>query len=126
MRVSGLDNDLDWRFGKGRAVYKRNADAIAQNILTRLRSFLGDWYLDTEIGIDWLTLLGNLGTEKRILRSLNPPSCRPRESCQSRNLKSLDATATEVLQSASDIQMFSARLTLRHWSSQHDASKIHT
>jgi len=70
MRVSGLDNDLDWRFGKGRAVYKRNADAIAQNILTRLRSFLGDWYLDTEIGIDWLKLLGNLGTEKRILRSV--------------------------------------------------------
>ena len=70
MRVSGLDKNLDWRFGKGRAAYKRNADAIAQNILTRLRSFLGDWYLDTEIGIDWLTLLGNLGTEKRILRAV--------------------------------------------------------
>jgi len=70
MRVSGLDKNLDWRFGKGRAVYKRNADAIAQNILTRLRSFLGDWYLDTEIGIDWLKLLGNLGTEKRILRAV--------------------------------------------------------
>ena len=70
MRVSGLDSNLDWRFGKGRAAYKRNADAIAQNILTRLRSFLGDWYLDTEIGIDWLTLLGNLGTEKRILRAV--------------------------------------------------------
>ena len=70
MRVSGLDKNLDWRFGKGRAAYKRNADAIAQNILTRLRSFLGDWYLDTETGIDWLTLLGNLGTEKRILRAV--------------------------------------------------------
>ena len=70
MRVSGLDSNRDWKFGKGRAAYKRNADAIAQNILTRLRSFLGDWYLDTETGIDWLTLLGNLGTEKRILRSV--------------------------------------------------------
>ena len=70
MRVSGLDSNRDWKFGKGRAAYKRNADAIAQNILTRLRSFLGDWYLDTEIGIDWLKLLGNLGTEKRILRSV--------------------------------------------------------
>ena len=70
MRVSGLDKNLDWRFGKGRAAYKRNADAIAQNILTRLRSFLGDWYLDTEIVIDWLTLLGTLGTEKRILRAV--------------------------------------------------------
>lgn len=70
MKVSGLDKDLDWRFGKGLAVYKRNADAIAQNILTRLRSFSGDWYLDTEAGIDWITLLGNLGTEKRILRAV--------------------------------------------------------
>jgi len=70
MRVSGLDNNLDWRFGKGRAVYKRNADAIAQNILTRFRSFLGDWYLDTEAGIDWFKLLGNIGTEKRILRAV--------------------------------------------------------
>ena len=70
MRVSGLDSDRDWRFGKGRAAYKRNADAIAQNIITRLRSFFADWYLDTEIGIDWLTLLGNLGTEKRILRAV--------------------------------------------------------
>ena len=70
MRVSGLDKNLDWRFGKGRAVYKTNAKAIAQNVQTRLRSFLGDWYLDTEAGIDWLTLLGNLGTEKRILRAV--------------------------------------------------------
>ena len=70
MIVSGLDKNLDWRFGKGRAVYKRNADAIAQNILTRLRSFAGDWYLDTEAGVDWLTLLGNLGTEKRIMRAV--------------------------------------------------------
>ena len=70
MRVSGLDSNRDWKFGKGRAAYKRNADAIAQNILTRLRSFLGDWYLDTETGIDWLKLLGNLGTEKRILRAV--------------------------------------------------------
>ena len=70
MRVSGLDKNLDWRFGKGRAAYKTNAKAIEQNVLTRLRSFLGDWYLDTEIGIDWLKLLGNLGTEKRILRSV--------------------------------------------------------
>lgn len=70
MRVSGLDKNLDWRFGKGRALYKRNADAIAQNILTRLRSFGGDWYLDTEAGIDWFGLLGNLGTEKRILRAV--------------------------------------------------------
>jgi hypothetical protein len=70
MRVSGLDSNRDWRFGKGRAVYKRNADAIAQNILTRLRSFRGDWYLDVDAGVNWIELLGNPGTEKRILRAV--------------------------------------------------------
>jgi hypothetical protein len=70
MRVAGLDNNLDWRFGKGRAVYKRNDDAIAQNILTRLRSFRGDWYLDVDAGVNWIDLLGNLGTERRIIRAV--------------------------------------------------------
>ena len=70
MRVSGLDSNLDWRFGKGRAAYKRNADAIAQNILTRLRSFRGDWYLDVDAGVNWVELLGNPGTEKRIIRAV--------------------------------------------------------
>jgi hypothetical protein len=70
MRVSGLDSNLDWRFGKGRAAYKRNADAIAQNILTRLRSFRGDWYLDVDAGVNWIELLGNPGTEKRIIRAV--------------------------------------------------------
>ena len=70
MRVSGLDSNRDWRFGKGRAVYKRNADAIAQNILTRLRSFRGDWYLDVDAGVNWIELLGSPGPEKRIIRAV--------------------------------------------------------
>jgi hypothetical protein len=70
MQVSGLDKNLDWRFGKGRAVYKRDSKAIAQNVLTRLRSFKVDWYLNTQAGIDWLQLLGNLGTERRIIRAV--------------------------------------------------------
>jgi len=70
MQVSGLDNNLDWRFGKGRAVYKRDSKAIAQNVLTRLRSFKGDWYLNVTFGINWIDLLGNPGTERRIIRAV--------------------------------------------------------
>ena len=70
MQVSGLDKDLDWRFGKGRAVYKRDSAAIAQSVLTRLRSFRGDWYLNVTFGINWIELLGNLGTENRLLRAV--------------------------------------------------------
>jgi hypothetical protein len=51
-------------------VYKRDSKAIAQNVLTRLRSFKGDWYLNVTFGINWIELLGNLGTENRLLRAV--------------------------------------------------------
>lgn len=68
--VSGLDKDDDWRFGKSRAQYKRNGNAVYQNVQTRIKSFVNDWFLDTARGIDWYTLLGNKGTETQILRAI--------------------------------------------------------
>lgn len=70
MIVSGLDNNDDWRFGKSRAQYKRNGLAVYQNVRTRIKSFVNDWFLDTKRGIDWYTLLGNKGTETQILREI--------------------------------------------------------
>lgn len=70
MIVSGLNNDGDWRFGKSRAQYKRNGDAVYQNVTTRVKSFVNDWFLDTQTGIDWFTLLGNKNTETQILREI--------------------------------------------------------
>ena len=67
MRVSGLTADGDWRFGRGKAVYLRNSDAIRQNVVTRLRSFTDDWFLDTTAGLPWFELLGNRGTKQRII-----------------------------------------------------------
>lgn len=70
MRVSGLDKNSDWTFGKGKANYITKSKAIAQNVKTRLRSFENDWYLDVTQGIPWISLLGRLGTERRILRAV--------------------------------------------------------
>lgn len=70
MRVSGLTADGDWRFGKGRAVYLRRSEAIQQAVVTRLRSFTDDWFLDTVNGLPWIELLGNKESEKRILREI--------------------------------------------------------
>jgi hypothetical protein len=70
MRVRAIDKDSDWTFGRGRANYVSGQNAIAQNVKTRLRSFERDWYLNVDDGIDWINLLGNLGTERRILRSV--------------------------------------------------------
>jgi len=68
--VSGLDKNQDWTFGKSRANYKRNGRAVYQNVQTRIRSFVNDWFLDTKDGINWYELLGNKGTETQILREI--------------------------------------------------------
>jgi hypothetical protein len=58
MIVRGIDAEGDFLFGKGRNDYKRDNDAIGQNLVTRLRSFLGDCFFDVEAGLDWYNLLG--------------------------------------------------------------------
>src|SRR6478609_7975459 len=58
MRVRALNSDHDWEFGKGQNDYLRNNAAIAQNINTRLSSFLGNCFFDIGAGIDWYNLLG--------------------------------------------------------------------
>jgi len=51
MRVSKITADGDWSFGKGRANYVTNTDAVRQNVVTRIRSFTNDWYADINHGI---------------------------------------------------------------------------
>ncbi len=70
MRVSGLDENNDWRFGRGRAVYVTRSEAIRQNVATRLKSFRTDFFLDTDACIDWIDLLGRKGTKDEILRNI--------------------------------------------------------
>lgn len=70
MRVSGLDSNGDWTFGRGRSSYKINGDAVRQNLQTRIKSFTDDWFLDTTANIDWITLLGNRKTDRQIEREV--------------------------------------------------------
>lgn len=58
MIVRAVDVDNDWLFGKSKNDYRSNKEAIAQNIKTRLQSFLGDCFFDSNAGIDWFNLLG--------------------------------------------------------------------
>lgn len=39
----------------------RQSQSVGQRIVTRLKSFKRDWYLDTEANIDWFNLLGKRG-----------------------------------------------------------------
>lgn len=69
MRVSGLNKIGDWTFGRGRANYLSKSDAVAQKVVTRLRSFKRDWYLDVDANIDWLRLLSTRGIRVETIRS---------------------------------------------------------
>lgn len=59
MRVRALDANHDWTFGAGTANYLQANAAIAQNINTRLSSFIGNCFFDLGAGIDWYNLLGS-------------------------------------------------------------------
>jgi len=59
MIVRKIDIENDWLFGKGRNDYLSANDAIAQNVKTRLQSFLGDCFFDISAGIDWFNRLGS-------------------------------------------------------------------
>lgn len=58
MRVRAIGTDGNWLYGKGQNDYLRNNAAVAQNIQTRLLSFLGNCFFDLEAGIDWFNYLG--------------------------------------------------------------------
>lgn len=59
MIVRSLDTNNDWTFGQSKSDYKSANLAIAQNIQTRLSSFLGDCFFDTGAGIAWFSFLGS-------------------------------------------------------------------
>ena len=70
MEVAGITSEGDFIFGRSLASYKTKSDAIAQNVVTRLRLFTDDWYLDVDSGIPWIELLGTRGNSDRIRREV--------------------------------------------------------
>lgn len=70
MRVSGLTSGGDWTFGRGKANYIAKAEAVRQNVQTRLRSFKNDYFADVEHGGDWFVIFGNRNNETQILREV--------------------------------------------------------
>lgn len=69
MIIRALDGSHDWVLGKGLESYKKDNNAIAENIQTRLLSFLNDCWFDTQAGVDWIRLLGTNATKQEIILS---------------------------------------------------------
>ena len=73
MRYRKLDADGDMIFGHGGEDYFRDqAEAVAQSILTRLRLWRTEWYLDVGEGTPYMQEVfgrNKLGSAARALRS---------------------------------------------------------
>jgi len=48
-----LDNDGDLLVTNNRLTLTTGAEAVKQHLQSRLRTFLGEWFLDTSIGVPW-------------------------------------------------------------------------
>lgn len=62
MRYRKLDENGDYSFGQGQQdFYVNQPEAVGQSVLTRLKLWQGEWFLDTSIGTPYLSqILGKV------------------------------------------------------------------
>ena len=81
MTVRKLDANGDLAMGQDKLLTGYSAEEVAQNVRTRLKFFLGEWFLNTADGTDWFGgVLGKgsrLATRESIIRRRNllTPGC---------------------------------------------------
>jgi hypothetical protein len=96
--VRAIDQDGDWIL-RGKAAYLSGQQALAQQILCRLYSFLGNCFFDTEAGVDWFNILGasditaiNLALSSTILNTVGVTQIARMDSVLDSNTRKLKVT----------------------------------
>lgn len=103
MRYRALDADGDYTFGQGQANFLQNSPScVAQSVLTRLRLWQGEWFLDKTEGTPWLQqVLGrntqpvyDLAIRTRVLQTAGVKSIDAYSSSLDAATRSLTVTMT--------------------------------
>jgi hypothetical protein len=68
--VRALNANGDWTWGQGQNNYLSGNAQVAQNISTRLNTFLGECFFATNVGLDWFTFLGTPGSINQLAMNL--------------------------------------------------------
>lgn len=69
MKIRNLDGNGDWTFGKGVQSYVQNQDAIALDIKTYLKLWVGNCFFALQAGVNWRQYLDK-NQEQRLLAGL--------------------------------------------------------
>lgn len=69
MIIRKVDSGNDWNFGKGIADYARDAEAINENVKTRILSWLNDCFFALNDGVDWKSRL-DVGQKENLILEL--------------------------------------------------------
>lgn len=101
MKVRKLTASGDYRLGHGdRDFHVDSAEGVAQNVMTRLALWQGQWFLDTSEGTPWLQqILGKHNVVDQVIKSriLDTPgvlSISSYESIINPDTRSMTITAT--------------------------------
>jgi hypothetical protein len=71
MRFRNLSENGDWQFGRGKQCYKEDVSAIALNIKTRLKCWVGDCFFDYPMGIDYQNIIGRFNVRELLEKEIN-------------------------------------------------------
>lgn len=70
MATRSVDINNDWVFGNSLLNYKIELDEVKQNIITSLKSWVGDCFFDLGAGVDWYNYLGSYGEEENLKNNI--------------------------------------------------------
>lgn len=70
MSVRRLDTNHDWTFGRSLANLSTQNEEVSQSVETRLMSFMNDWFLDVDAGLNWWTFLSQKNQQTTMERAI--------------------------------------------------------